>query len=138
MLSIKNVQEKNVNFELSLTNSFGGFLGYIKLLIQLWNQIHSTNFFSTFDKVKLSLVLILKSPWYLFLKPWGCLFTTHTKYDGSVKAVFYNEQLARHSFSNTKKTFHITFLKIPFFFYNTSSLSPKDEEILLEKFIQKK
>ena len=58
----------------------GGFFTYLKLTFQLWGQAFAM---PSEGKYKLYIIMLLKTPYWLLIKPWLCFFSSVVVYKGS-------------------------------------------------------
>lgn len=63
---------------------FGGYPDYWKLYFQLWGKIFDIPWETPWKMARVHSIIavILKTPWWLLLKPLGCLFKRRTVKDG--------------------------------------------------------
>ena len=109
-------------FNYTHIQSFAGFFTYWKLFFKLIHQISMNSLFSKTEKSLLLLNLILlKSIWYLFIKPFGFIFSYKKEYIG--KKNF-------NSVEGKKEVTGYLFKIIPFFFYRAKRFSKKDLEYI--------
>lgn len=135
MLNTIHVSEKTVNLNYSNSNTGGTFIQYFKLYFQLLKMTTQLKELSAGQKFKSYSLIILKTPWWLLIKPIGMFFTIKTVYQGNFYCQFRNNKLSKTQFSNFNKTCNLfLFKKIPILYWKTSSLSQKDQKILIEKY----
>jgi len=126
-MSYIQVTERRVNLKHTHTQSFGGFFIYIKLVFQLWKQSFSFIKLLPFYKVLLTyLLLALKTPYWIFIKPFASLISLKTTYSGDY--YMRNERIVEN---NIVKVVTIRFIFIPFFCY-PSKMNNKDWERIVK------
>lgn len=121
-----NIVTRQINY--SRINNNGGFLFYWKLTFQLWcmvlNMLNLIKVFSPWKAIYMIpwtvLILALKTPWFLFLKPFGKIYSLKTTWAGTYQT--RNDALIKSSVQKhiAHKLFGITFLKHP------SAMTPAD------------
>lgn len=127
---IRTVTEVTRNVNYSRLNNNGGFIAYWKITFQLWgmalNILNLIKLFSPWKSVYMIpwtlFVLALKTPWFLFLKPLGKIYSFKTTWVGSYRTrndVIITSDVKKHI---SHKLFGITFLKYP------SVMTPTDWE----------
>ena len=105
----------------------GGYVLYWKLYFQLWHKFLTINL-SIWQKIYGAFLLIIKTPWWLFIKPLGIIFSTKIHYTG------YHQQADSGIFDlNIIKTSHFYILGIPYFWYSTQKLNKKDLAYIQKK-----
>ena len=147
---IETIDDRNIKYELKNYN--GGFFTYIKLVKNYYLMLfkHFPLLFKSYDKllaffgeqsswlnklfprlsyIWLIIVSIIKTPYWLLIKPFGFLFHSHTKYDGDFRMINY-----KVTESDVKKIKTFYFLRvIPYWFYYTTNLKEKDWNYILKK-----
>jgi hypothetical protein len=123
---------KVVSFNHTFTQNYGGFIAYFKLVILNENSllrqaINNSSHLKIYQKVAFFSHFFLKSIWWLFIKPFGVLFSTKTKYSGRGEISLSHGHTPLISYNASKIVF-FRFLKIPFFFFFSKSLSDFDLE----------
>jgi len=123
---------KNITSTTNYTN--GGFIAYFFLTLSLWKA--SLNIFTLLQHFKPSqawyripwlwLVMAIKTPWWILIKPFGCVYS-HTVYLKG-RCILINGDLTEYDF---KKRVTHKLLGIPFFFHPSSKLTAKDWEKIL-------
>lgn len=115
------------------TNKNGGFVCYAKLTAQLWFQLFSLR--SQYSQMGLNqpyylliLLMLLKTPYWLFIKPLFFVFSKRTTYQGDY--TLEDGDLNKHH--SVKKTVVYFLLGIPFFIYK-SKPNTKDWNFLLNQ-----
>ena len=112
---------------------FGGYPTYWSLFTQAWilsSQLDSPSI------VYARLTLIVQSPWLLFIKPLGCLFSYKTSYVGSfqqINKIYENGQPdsdPQVNSPNVSKWVTFYFIKIPILTF-PSNINDKDWERIL-------
>jgi hypothetical protein len=114
-----NIVTRQINY--SRINNNRGFLAHWKLTFKLWamvlNMLNLIKVFSPLEALYMIawtvLVLALKTPWFLFLKPLGAIYSFKTTWVGTYQT--RNEVLIKSSVQKhvAHKLFGITFLKYP-------------------------
>lgn len=117
------------------THRNGNWVVYFKQTIKMYSKIpvfwkftleHTE--LNKFSFIKFIILLLIKTPWWLMIKPFGCLFHTVVKYDG-YNTVNNNIIIDYHY---TKKGF-IFFLRfIPIWPIFGDTLNKRDKEILFK------
>lgn len=115
-------------------NKNGGFICYAKLTAQLWFQLFSLG--SQYSQMGLNepkyyllvLLILLKTPYWLFIKPLFFVFSKRTTYQGDYTL---EDGVLRKHHSVNKTVVHFL-LGIPFFMYK-SKLNTKDWNYLLNQ-----
>lgn len=115
------VTQSTFNINSKRLNTNGGFIGYWKMTFKLWLMVFNiSDLIKTFTPWKslymipwLFIVMLVKTPWYLFIKPFGQIYSRKTTWVGS-----YHEKNGIVTGSNIKKhishkLFGATFLKHP-------------------------
>lgn len=141
MIEYAQISEKNINLKYTSSNIGGNYVLYFKLFIQLCEMLKKEEFkqFSLGYKIKTYLMIIFKTPWWLLIKPLGCLFTIKRIYQGNFYCKFKNSNLYKTDFSDMSKTTKIVLLNtIPLWFFKTKKLSKADESLIIEKYAYSK
>lgn len=120
----ENILNKQVNN--TYTRKNGGCVIYAKLAANIFSQIKNNEMFSFGRKVWLTLLMLLKLPYYLFIKSLLCFFWKKEILKGKFNAV--NGKVKS---SNVKKTTKFYFIGIPFFIW-FSKPNQNDWEKLLK------
>jgi len=121
------------SFNYTNTQYFAGFITYWKLFFQLISQISNSPIYLKKEKVLLLFnLIIVKSIWYLIIKPFGFVFSYKKNYIGEMKEYIYENSNFKElgSVNATKTTIFYLFRVIPFFFYRTKKLSQSDIKYL--------
>ncbi|MFA7219762.1 MAG: hypothetical protein WC119_04590 [Synergistaceae bacterium] len=120
---------KTIRFKNTHTQRYGGYVAYWKLCAKLWKmpfdenlEIKGVTEHLRFAKFCLVLHLLLKSPWWLFIKPLGCMFSVRTKSEGSVTTDSSN--ILKF---NGEKFIVYKFLGMPFFARISHKFSDKEK-----------
>lgn len=120
---------KTIRFRNSHLQRHGGYIAYWKLCGKLWGMLFDKNLeikgvteHLRFSKFCLAFHLLLKSPWWLFLKPLGYMFSTRTKSEGNVTTDGSN--IIKFS---GKKIIVYKFLGVPFFARISHKFSDKEK-----------
>jgi hypothetical protein len=116
------------------TNRNGGFICYAKLTVQLWSQLFSLN--SQLKEIGINrwkycfliFLSLLKTPYWLFIKPLFFIFSKRTTYQGNY-TIEDGDLNKNHS---VKKTVVYFCFGIPFFMYK-SKPNTKDWNFLLNQ-----
>tara|TARA_R110000824_G_scaffold12226_6_gene53550 strand:- start:14524 stop:14925 length:402 start_codon:yes stop_codon:yes gene_type:complete len=118
-------------FEHTNTIHRGGYSSYWKLYVLLCAQLKATLKASAdlgvpkTDQILLILLFVLKTPWWLFIKPLGFLLSTKVYAEGTSSVDKQNNTLI--SFEAKKEIMH-KFLGIPVIWYFSEKFS--EEEML--------
>lgn len=123
---------------LEFRQGYGGWILYWKLIRQLYGQIPQLwNLVGTMQEGKkvthllvimLVMSMIIKTPWWAFIKPLGYFFHTQTKYEGTHKEIGNRVK----DINYTKKGV-VYFLRIiPVWFIYGKSMNKKDKERLFK------
>lgn len=116
------IQVRSASLQKEHRKSNGGFLAYWKLMPQLWATI---NFIpGRGQRTMVRLIFFLKAPWWMFIKPFGSLFSTRTYFKGEFEKI--NGILTK---VNIKKKVVWFLIYLPFFFYY-SNLTHEELESL--------
>lgn len=84
MNEIEYHKSKVTEFQHLLNKRYGGLFTYLKLYKMIWNQIFTVPL-GFRNKLICILSVLLKTPWWLLIKPFGCLFSKTVKSKGMVK-----------------------------------------------------
>lgn len=103
----------------TLNQRFGGYITYWKLYFQFFIFIFSQKIYRFGDKLILTFIMILKFPWYLFIKPLGSLFSVKKQYHIIIK---FNKIF------KSDKSVIFKFIGIPLFKYSTKKINDKDKD----------
>jgi len=98
---------------------YGGYLIYWKLYFQLW-QLSAVKVFTPWQRFQTIVIILIKTPWWLAIKPLGCLFSTKTRLRGS-----YERMDGVLAYAKEETTVVWRFIGIPFFMYWYSRTSGK-------------
>lgn len=138
MLRRVQVREKNINLSYTSSNTGGNYIVYFNLVIQFYKTLFKTEFknFPLKDKIQIYFMTMLKTPWWLLIKPLGCFFTVHKTYQGNFYCKIQDGSLSIIDFSKVNKSTKISlFNKIPLWFFKTNTLSKDDQQLLIEKYV---
>jgi len=111
---------------------YGGYITYLKLYAQLWTMLITGNGLTMEGpkmilpllKVMLGITLILKTPWWLLIKPLGCLFSKLIISEGVYK--LDDSETVLLSFEGEKFTTY-KFLGCPYWAWNSSKFSEEEK-----------
>lgn len=134
MIQQVTIREITNKFDYSLTSTHGGFIAYLKLLEQLLIQIQAIP--HTFSRGKLWAALLIKSPYYLFIKPLGWFFKSKVRYQGVIQIRLKNRQLSSYSIKSASKWKVFYFTGIPF--WVNWILTSTDEQYILNQSLKDK
>lgn len=111
----RTVETRTLRVNHVYRNREGGFLLYFKLYMELWSQLGVIkNSIPFWQLLWFVVIMIIKTPWWLIIKPLGCVFSTVTRFNGEFtiengKIWFEN--------STVKKTKIWKIVGIPFFIF---------------------
>ena len=105
------IYRQHINTKHTNTTRYGGYITYWKLMVQMFTMCKSL---PTYERYHTYVTMLIKSPWYLLIKPLGCLFKTKTIKAGEIQ--LWNNRLKTHS---VKKRVIMYFMCIPFLAYNS-------------------
>lgn len=108
---------RNINYNQNSTN--GGFIAYWKVTFQMWvmalNIFNLIKVFSPWKSIYMIpwtfVVMLVKTPWWLFIKPLGIIYSSKRTWVGSYQTrnnVIVKSSVKKHI---THKLFGIPFLK---------------------------
>ena len=137
-----NIIEKKLNKDHTYKSYYGGHIMYFKLYSKVLRE--TLRALKVTYKIKgafavLSLGLycffefLLKTPWWLIIKPFGKGFHKCTRYKASCILKYYEGELVDFSDLGSKKTVKIFFLRfLPIFIWK-SKLKKRDWDIVLKE-----
>lgn len=129
------VRTKSTQFKQTHHNRNGNYFGYWKLVPQLYQQARALSpYCSTSRKIVLWAVLLLKTPWWLFIKPLACLFSTSKEMQGLFEFKQYGENKPQYKFSHIKVNSTFRFLSMPYWFSRRRMLTKAEEQELIKDF----
>lgn len=110
---------RNINYNQNKTN--GGFVAYWKATFQMWwmalNILNLIKVFSPWKAIYMIpwtfIVMLVKTPWWLFIKPIGKIYSSKTTWVGAYQTrndVLIKSTVKKHI---THKLLGIPFLKHP-------------------------
>ena len=122
MINTITIKRSRIELENRHTQKFGGYITYWVLFFRLLKMTFGENsFLSKWQKTYSAFEFLIKSPWWLIIKPLRSLFSVKKFYKG-----FYeldNGGLERHNISRTTT---IKFLFLPIFFYWRGKIKRKE------------
>lgn len=118
---IRTVTHLTRNINYTRTNRTLGFIAHWKLVFSLWGMaLNVLSLFRTFSPLKsiymipwTYIVLIIKTPWWMFIKPFGKIYSRKTTWIGTYEQrnkTIVNSDVRKNV---THKLFGIPFLKHP-------------------------
>jgi hypothetical protein len=120
----RHVKIKNVQINHTHNQYFGGLVAYLIIWCQLWGLLAQAPV-SRGQKIGMATMILAKTPYYWFIKPWGWFFSTRTRYQGSY--TLENDQLAKHTVIKIK-VFRCLF--VPYFYWRNKPNAQDWENLL--------
>jgi hypothetical protein len=113
MSFIQTITQNCININHVYYSKNGGLITYLFLYFNLWKMlICDSQIFGFWQKVWIGFVILLKTPYFLLIKPIGYFFSSKIRLKGEYKLI--NGEL---NSTSVKKTYCLKFLFIPIFFY---------------------
>lgn len=136
-LLIQNAQQLNGSYNFTNRQNFGGFVAYLKLVISLYQQLFfQRNLFTKTELAKVVIYSLVKTPYWLFLKPFASLVQVETNYKTNYQFTFIDNVIKEKDkkFTKDSKKISFYFLSIRLFAL-TTGLKPKDKNMLFQKIV---
>jgi hypothetical protein len=115
---------KAIKFDHTHTLKYGGYKIYLGLYFRLWTMLIKVKVNSPMVKFMNGIMLIVLTPWYILVKPLGCMFGKVTVSKGICK--INDDETILLSFDAEKFVTH-KFLGIPFVAYCSTKFSEEEK-----------